>query len=207
MKHKYLHLIIPKNYNTEDESAFDPLYDLLVYLNEDLMSFSTYYGKYTEWIIEFSDSGLPVREIGLIKGEVMHKAPQNEVNGFWKHTKLVQNDLETLFGGFNITVLSESVFQDCWKTEIVIYDFQVEIEKFQLVWHYDEDDDGYTHLETIIFFKDRIRELIIYFSNDECYDFIEKSNLLGLSKFKIRGKLVNQGIDSPLFLVESELVD
>ncbi|MEI7979027.1 MAG: hypothetical protein WCI53_09305 [Bacteroidota bacterium] len=62
-------------------------------------------------------------------------------------------------------------------------------------------------METLIFFNNRIRELIIYFSNDECYDFIENSNLTGLSKFKIRGKLVNQGIDSPLFLVESELVD
>jgi hypothetical protein len=122
----------------------------------------------------------------------------------------VQNDLETLFGGFNITVLSESVFQDCWNTEIVIYDFEVEIEKFQLEWNYDEqdkDDDGYRNLETIIFFKDRIRELIIYFSNDKCYDFIANSNLTGLSKFKIRGKLVNQGIDSPLFLLESVLVD
>jgi hypothetical protein len=104
MKNKYLHLIIPENHSTEDESAFDPLYDLLVYLHEVIMLLIAYYGEYTEWIIEFSSSGLPVREIGLIKGEVMHKAPQNEVNGFWKHTKLVLNDLETLFGGFNITV-------------------------------------------------------------------------------------------------------
>jgi len=51
MKNKYLHLIIPENHNTEDESAFDPLYDLLVYLHEDIMSFIAYYGEYTEWII------------------------------------------------------------------------------------------------------------------------------------------------------------
>ena len=203
---KYIKFIIPKDLNESsmNDPSFMSMYDLLSYLGEDYMRYMSAFGEISEWLIEFSDLGTPIREIGFIRGEVKLKSPHNEISGFWKNTKLTENDLQMFF---EVSIMSESIFQENWESfEKTIINFQIEIKKFHYVLNMDDDDD-YSYLKTLIKFKDKRRILRIYFSNEKGENTIKNYNFFNYSKLKICGQLKNYGIDADLHLLESELMD
>lgn len=198
MEKKYIQFIIPKDFNES------PIYDLLSYLDEDYMRYMSSFGEISEWLIEFSELGTPIREIGFISGEVMLKSPHNENIGFWNNTNLKENDLEMFF---EVSKMSESIFQENWESfEKTIFDFEVEIKNFRYVLNMD-DDHNYSYLRTVIKFKGKRRILRIYFSNEEGENTIHNYNYFNYSTLKLCGQLKNHGIDHDLYLLKSELID
>jgi hypothetical protein len=198
MEKKYIQFIIPKDFNES------PIYDLLSYLDEDYMRYMSSFGEISEWLIEFSELGTPIREIGFISGEVMLKSPHNENIGFWNNTNLKENDLEMFF---EVSKMSESIFQENWESfEKTIFDFEVEIKNFRYVLNMD-DDHNYNYLRTVIKFKGKRRILRIYFSNEEGENTIHNYNYFNYSTLKLCGQLKNHGIDHDLYLLKSELID
>ncbi|MFC0776470.1 hypothetical protein [Flavobacterium sp. HJSW_4] len=198
MKKKYIQFAMPKECNGSS------MYDLLSHLGEDYMRYMSDFGEITEWLIEFSDFGKPIREVGFKRGEVILKLPDNEIVGFWQNSKLTENDLRMFF---KVSIKSESIFQENWESfEKTIYNFQTEIKKYRYVINIDDNED-YSYLKTIIKFKDKRRVLRIYFSNKEGDNTIQSYNFFNYSILKICGQLKNYGIDSDLYLLESELMD
>lgn len=198
MEKKYIQFIIPKDFNES------PIYDLLSYLDEDYMRYMSSFGEISELLIEFSELGTPIREIGFISGEVMLKSPHNENIGFWNNTNLKENDLEMFF---EVSKMSESIFQENWESfEKTIFDFEVEIKNFRYVLNMD-DDHNYSYLRTVTKFKGKRRILRIYFSNEEGENTIHNYNYFNYSTLKLCGQLKNHGIDHDLYLLKSELID
>ena len=62
-------------------------------------------------------------------------------------------------------------------------------------------DGGHKYLKTKIEFKGQNREMIILFTNKS-----DEEKLTELNKIKVRGKIVDDGIEQPLTLFESRLI-
>lgn len=198
MKKKYIKFIVP------DDPKDLSMYDFLKYLNENYMQHEASFPEVSEWLIEFSELGLPLREIVFFKGEAILKAPYNNTPAFWSKTQLKENYLKMFF---NTSVMSETFFQENWESvQRIIPDFQIEVKNFRYILNMD-DEDNYSYLKTIIRFKNKRRILRIYFSDENEENTISEHNFFSYTELRIRGELNNYGIDEDLYLLKSELLN
>ena len=78
-------------------------------------------------------------------------------------------------------------------------DFEITISNFKTLST--GVDGGHIYLATEIYYNDQPRDLFIYFSNKS-----DERKSITMNKLNLRGKLLDQGIDQPLSLLDSELI-
>jgi hypothetical protein len=151
-----------------------------------------------KWIIELDNkTGIPQREIGMDKsGRIIVKMPYKRNYGFWTDSNLVFTDFKNEFDTSEIT---KETFENYWNLFEKTEDFETELTEYKI--QSNGADGGHKYLKTKVDFKGQNREMIILFTNKS-----DEEKLTELNKIKVRGKIVDDGIEQPLTLFESKLI-
>lgn len=150
------------------------------------------------WIVELDDeTGIPEREIGMDKdGRIIVKMPFKNNYGYWTDNNLLLADFKN---HFETKEISRDSFENYWSLFEKTKDFETELTEYKI--QSNGADGGHKYLKTKIEFKGQNREMIILFTNKS-----DEEKLTELNKIKVRGKIVDDGIEQPLTLFESRLI-
>ncbi|WP_347375134.1 hypothetical protein, partial [Aequorivita sp. Q41] len=151
-----------------------------------------------KWIIELdNETGIPQREIGMDKrGRIIVKMPFKKNYGFWTDSNLVFTDF---ISQFDTSDISRDTFENYWSLFEKTEDFETELTEYKI--QSNGADSGRKYLTTIVEFKGQNREIIILFT-----DKSDEEKITGSNKIKVRGKVVDDGIEQSLTLYETKLV-
>lgn len=152
-----------------------------------------------KWIIELdNETGIPEREIGMDKaGRIIVKMPFKNNYGYWTDNNLLLADFKSHFKNSEI---SRDTFENYWSLFEKTEDFETELTDFKA--QSIAVDGGHTYLLAKVDYKGKNRDIIVYFTNKS-----DERKVKELSKVKIRGKIVDDGIEQSLSLLETELLN
>jgi hypothetical protein len=152
-----------------------------------------------KWIIEVdNETGIPQREIGMDEnGRIIVKMPFKKNYGFWTDSNLVFTDFKN---EFDTTKITKDTFENYWNIFDKTEDFEIELSDFKT--QSTGADGGRTYLLAKVNYNGQKRDLIVYFTNK--YD---ERKIKELSKIKLRGKIVDDGIEQSLSLMETKLIN
>ncbi|PSG87390.1 hypothetical protein C7H52_10935 [Aurantibacter aestuarii] len=150
------------------------------------------------WIVELdNETGIPKREIGMDKdGRIILKMPYKKNYGFWTDSNLVFTDFKNEFDTSEIT---KDTFENYWNLFEKTEDFEIELTDYKI--QSTGADGGHKYLKSKVDFKEQKREIIILFTNKK-----DEQRILDLNKIRVRGKIVDDGIEQPLTLYETKLI-
>lgn len=151
------------------------------------------------WLVECdNESGIPEREIGLDKeGRVILKMPYKDNYGYWTDNNLLLNDFKEYFV---VSEISKDSFEQSWDSFDKISNFEIEIADFQTLSN--GADGGHIYLTTEINYKGQQRKLVIYFA-----DKSDEQKIKTRDKLKLSGRLLDEGIQQSLSLLDTKLID
>ncbi|MEH1009462.1 hypothetical protein VDP25_17115 [Winogradskyella sp. ECml5-4] len=152
-----------------------------------------------KWIIELdNETGIPEREIGMDKkGRIIVKMPFKKNYGFWTDSNLVFSDFK---GQFSTSKITRDTFENYWSLFEKTEDFETELTEFKT--QVTGAGGGRIYLLAKVDYKGQNRDIIVYFTNKS-----DERKVKELSKVKVRGKIVDEGIEQSLSLLESELLN
>ncbi len=151
------------------------------------------------WVVELeNETGIPEREIGMDKnGRIIVKMPFKNNYGYWTDNNLLLPDFKKHFETIEI---SQDSFENYWclfeKTE----DFETELTEFKT--QSTGTGGGHKYLKSKVDYNGKNREIVIYFTNKS-----DEKKIAELNKIKIRGKIVDEGIEQSLTLYETKLMN
>jgi hypothetical protein len=151
------------------------------------------------WIIELdNETGIPEREIGMDKnGRIIMKMPFKNNYGYWTDNNLLLTDFKN---HFETSKISRDSFENYWSLFEKTEDFEVELTDFKI--QSTGADGGHHYLLAKVDYNGQKRDLIAYFT-----DKSDEQKIKELNKVKIRGKIVDDGIEQSLSLFETKLLD
>jgi len=151
------------------------------------------------WLVECdNETGIPEREIGLDKeGRVILKMPYRDNYGYWTDNNLLLNDFKE---HFIVSEISKDSFERSWELFDKISNFEIEISDFQTLST--GADGGQIYLTTVINYKGRLRKLVIYFA-----DKSDEQKIKIKDKLKLNGRLLDEGVEHSLSLLDTKLLD
>ena len=151
------------------------------------------------WIVELdNETGIPEREIGMDKdGRIIVKMPFKDNYGYWTDNNLLLTDFKD---SFNTKEISQDSFENYWSLFGKTEDFETELTEFKI--QSTGADGGHNYLKAKVDYKGQNREIVIYFT-----DKSDELKIAELNKIKIRGKIVDDGIEQSLTLYESRLLN
>jgi hypothetical protein len=151
------------------------------------------------WLVELDcETGIPEREIGIDKnGQVILKMPFKNNYGYWTDNNLLLKDFKE---HFTTSEISKESFENHWLIFDKTSDFETELTDYQTFST--GADGGHIYLKTKVDYIGKKRELVIYFSKKS-----DEQKIKNLSTIKIRGKIVDEGLEHSLSLFETELLN
>ena len=151
------------------------------------------------WIVELdNETGIPEREIGMDKsGRIIVKMPFKNNYGYWTDNNLLLADFKN---HFETSEISRDSFGNYWSLFEKTADFETELTDFKL--QSTGADGGHHYLKTKVDYNGQKRDLVAYFSNKN-----DEQKIKELNKIKIRGKIVDDGIEQSLSLFETKLLN
>ncbi|MBD8019098.1 hypothetical protein H9628_11505 [Weeksellaceae bacterium Sa1CVA4] len=151
------------------------------------------------WLVECdNETGIPEREIGLDKeGRVILKMPHKDNSGYWTDNNLLLNEFKE---HFNVSEISRESFEQSWELFDKISNFEIEITDFQTLTS--GADGGHIYLTSEINYKGQLRKLVIYFA-----DKSDEQKVKTKDKLKLNGRLLDEGIQQSLSLLDTKLID
>ena len=151
------------------------------------------------WLVECdNETGIPEREIGLDKeGRVILKMPHKDNYGYWTDNNLLLNEFKE---HFNVSEISRESFEQSWELFDKISNFEIEITDFQTLTS--GADGGHIYLTSEINYKGQLRKLVIYFA-----DKSDEQKVKTKDKLKLNGRLLDEGIQQSLSLLDTKLID
>jgi hypothetical protein len=151
------------------------------------------------WIVELdNETEIPEREIGMDKnGRIIMKMPFKNNYGYWTDNNLLLTDFKN---NFETSEISRNSFENYWSLFEKTEDFEAELTDFKIQWT--GTDGGHHYLLTKVDYNGQKRDLIAYFTNKS-----DEQKIKELNKVKIRGKIVDDGIEQSLSLFETKLLD
>lgn len=155
--------------------------------------------KVETWLVELdNESGIPEREIGMDKdGRIIVKMPFKNNYGYWTENNLILPDFKE---HFDTTEIGQDSFENYWNLFEKTEDFETELTEFKIQ---STGAEGVHHyLLAKVDYNGQNRDLIAYFN-----DGWDEQKIKELNKIKIRGKIVDNGIEQSLSLFETKLLD
>jgi hypothetical protein len=151
-----------------------------------------------KWIVELdNETGIPEREIGMDKkGRIIVKMPFKNNYGYWTDNNLLLADFKN---HFKTSEISRDSFEIYWSLFEKTEDFEIELTDFKT--QSTGADGGHIYLMAKVDYNGQIRDLIVYFT-----DKSDERKIKELDKVKIRGKIVDDGIEQSLSLFETKLL-
>ena len=151
------------------------------------------------WLVELHiKTGIPQREIGLDKtGQIILKMPFNDNYGFWTDNNLLLDDFKK---SFQVSEISKTSFEEQWELFDRISDFTIEITEYTTLST--GTDGGHIYLTTEIEYQNAKRKLVIYFA-----DKSDEQKLKTKDKIRISGRLLDEGKNQSLSLLDTELLN
>jgi len=151
------------------------------------------------WIVEFeNETEIPEREIGMDKdGQIIVKMPFKNNYGYWTDNNLLLPDFKE---HFETTEINQNSFENYWSLFEKTEDFETELTEFKI--QSTGADGGHKYLKSKVNYKGQKREIVIYFTNKS-----DEQKIAELNKIKIRGKIVDDGIEQSLTLYETKLLN
>ena len=151
------------------------------------------------WLVELDiKTGIPQREIGLDKtGQIILKMPFNDNCGFWTDNNLLLDDFKK---SFQVSEISKTSFEEQWELFDRISDFTIEITEYTTLST--GIDGGHIYLTTEIEYQNAKRKLVIYFA-----DKSDEQKLKTKDKIRISGRLLDEGKNQSLSLLDTELLN
>ncbi|MFB9054605.1 hypothetical protein ACFFVB_16055 [Formosa undariae] len=151
------------------------------------------------WIVELdNETGIPEREIGMDKnGQIIVKMPFNNNYGYWTDNNLLLADFKN---HFETSEISQDSFENYWSLFEKTEDFETELTDFKI--QSTEADGGHHYLMARVDYNGQKRDLIAYFTNKT-----DEHKIKELNKVKIRGKIVDDGLEQSLSLFETKLLN
>lgn len=151
------------------------------------------------WIVEFeNETEIPEREIGMDKdGQIIVKMPFKNNYGYWTDNNLLLPDFKE---HFETTEINQDSFENYWSLFEKTEDFETELTEFKI--QSTGADGGHKYLKSKVNYKGQKREIVIYFTNKS-----DEQKIAELNKIKIRGKIVDDGIEQSLTLYETKLLN
>ena len=150
------------------------------------------------WIVELDkETGIPEREIGMDKnGEIIVKMPFNDNYGYWTDNNLKLEDFKS---HFETSEIGQNTFENYWSLFEKTEDFETELIDFKT--KSTGADGGHKYLKAKVDYNGQDRDIVIYFT-----DKSDEQKIAELNKIKIRGKIVDEGIEHSLTLYETKLL-
>ena len=151
------------------------------------------------WLVELDiKTGIPQREIGLDKtGQIILRMPFNDNYGFWTDNNLLLDDFKK---SFQVSEISKTSFEEQWELFDRISDFTIEITEYTTLST--GTDGGHIYLTTEIEYQNAKRKLVIYFA-----DKSDEQKLKTKDKIRISGRLLDEGKNQSLSLLDTELLN
>ena len=151
------------------------------------------------WIVELeNETGIPEREIGMDKdGRIIVKMPFKNNYGYWTDNNLLLPDFKE---HFETSEISQDSFENYWSLFEKTEDFETELTDFKI--QSTGADGGHNYLMAKVDYNGQKRDLIAYFTNKS-----DEQKIKQLNKVKIRGKIVDDGIEQSLSLFETKLLN
>ncbi len=152
-----------------------------------------------DWLVELdNETGIPEREIGMDKdGRIIVKMPFKKNYGYWTDNNLLLDDFKE---SFSTSEISRDSFENYWSLFGKTEDFETELTEFKT--QSTGADGGHIYILAKVDFKGQKREIVIFFT-----DKSDERKIKDLKKVKIRGKIVDEGIDQSLALFETKLLN
>ncbi|MGG5487101.1 hypothetical protein [Gaetbulibacter sp. PBL-D1] len=205
-KTTYIQFKVPKNEHTSEpdgavkrnikKAIIGILSSIIPKGNPD---FENKIGLVETWIVEFeNETEIPEREIGMDKdGRIIVKMPFKNNYGYWTDNNLLLPDFKK---HFETTEISQDSFENYWSLFEKTEDFETELTEFKT--QSTGADGGHKYLKSKVDYKGQNREIVIYFTNKS-----DEQKITELNKIKIRGKIVDDGIEQSLTLYETKLLN
>ncbi|WP_299126389.1 hypothetical protein [uncultured Winogradskyella sp.] len=151
------------------------------------------------WIVELdNETGIPEREIGMDKnGRVIIKMPFNDNYGYWTDNNLKLEDFKS---HFDTSEIGRDTFENYWSLFEITEDFETELVDFKT--QSTGADGGHKYLKAKVDYNGQDRDIVIFFT-----DKSDEQKIAELDKIKIRGKIVDEGIEHSLTLYETKLLN
>ena len=151
------------------------------------------------WIVELdNETGIPEREIGMDKnGGIIVKMPFNDNYGYWTDNNLKLEDFKSHFE-------TSEIGRDTFDIYLSLFynskDFETELVDFKT--QSTGANGGHKYLKAKVDYNGQDRDIVIYFT-----DKSDEQKITELDKIKIRGKIVDEGIEHSLTLYETKLLN
>jgi hypothetical protein len=151
------------------------------------------------WIVELdNETGIPEREIGMDKdGRIIVKMPFKNNYGYWTDNNLLLPDFKE---HFDTSEISQDSFENYWSLFEKTEDFETELTEFET--QSTGADGGHKYLKAKVDYNGKNRDVVIYFT-----DKSDEQKISELNKIRIRGKIVDDGIEQSLTLYETKLLN
>ena len=151
------------------------------------------------WVVELDkETGSPEREIGMDKnGGIIVKMPFNDNYGYWTDNNLKLEDFKS---HFETSEIGRDTFENYWSLFEKTEDFETELVDFKT--QSTGADGVHKYLKAKVDYNGQDREIVIYFT-----DKSDEQKITELDKIKIRGKIVDDGIEHSLTLYETKLLN
>ncbi|RFN58407.1 hypothetical protein [Marixanthomonas ophiurae] len=152
-----------------------------------------------KWIVELdNETGIPEREIGMDKnGRIIIKMPFKNNYGYWTDNNLLLTDFKN---HFETSEISQDSFENYWSLFEKTEDFETTLTDFKI--QTTGSDGGHHYLMAKVNYNGQKRDLIAYFTNKS-----DEHKIKELDKVKICGKIVDNGIEQSLSLLETKLLN
>jgi hypothetical protein len=206
MKTTYIQFDAPKNdsHSTKDGLIKSTLKKALVGILTKIIpkanpDFDDKIDEVQFWLVECdNETGIPKRELGLdIEGRVILKMPFKDNYGYWTDNNLLLNDFKEHFKTFEV---SKEIFEWKWEMFDKLSDFKIEITDYEILTT--GADGGHIYLTTEINYKGKLRTLVIYFA-----DKSDEEKVRTKDKFKLSGRLLDEGEKQSLSLLDTKFID